>query len=218
MPEAAETAAITRGKGRPRQAGIDVAVLDAALRQLSTLGYARLTIESVAAEAGVGRPAVYRRWRNKAELVMAALEDLRVREATEPSTGDTRRDLTAQLERVRHYFDDLGGMALIGTLLVEEERHPELLEMFRERVVRPRRAELADVLRAGQERGDVRPDLDLDVAVALLVGAFYSRCVTGGRFPRAWARQTLDTLWPAFQNSADQNRVGVPAARPRSRS
>lgn len=212
----------TKTKGRPRQAGIDVAVLDAALRQLSTLGYARLTIESVAAEAGVGRPAVYRRWRNKAELVMAALEDLRVREATEPSTGDTRRDLTAQLERIRHYFDDLGGMSLIGTLLVEEERHPELLERFRERVVRPRRAELADVLRAGQDRGEVRADLDVDVAVALLVGAFYSRCVTGGRFPRAWARQTLDTLWPAFQSadqtSADQNRVGVPAARPRSRS
>jgi AcrR family transcriptional regulator len=197
MPDIGVQPGPIRSKGRPRQASIDVAVIDATLRQLAAVGYSRLSIESVAAEAGVGRPAVYRRWRNKAELVTTAIEHLRVREAGQ-STGDTRRDLEAQLERVRRYFEELGGMALIGTLLVEEERHPELLELFRERVVRPRRAELREVLAAGQARGDVRPDLDLDAAVNLLVGGFYSRCVSGERFPRPWARQMLETLWPAF--------------------
>lgn len=191
-----------RAKGRPRQAGIDAAVLDATLRQLAAVGYARLTIEGVAAGAGVGRPAVYRRWRNKAELAMAALEHLRVRESAVGSTGDTRRDLAAQLERVRRYFDEMRGMGLIGALLVEEERHPELLEMFRERVLRPRRAELRAVLEAGQARGDIRADLDLDLAVTLLVGSFYSQCVSGGPFPRSWARQVLDALWPAFRDRA----------------
>jgi len=140
---------------------------------------------------------VYRRWRSKAELATAALAHLAVR-VPDRLSGDTRRDLSAQLERIRRHYEELRGMALVGALLVEEERHPELLELFRDRVVRPRRSVLRQVLAHGQAEGDVRLDLDLDAAVTLLVGAFYSRYVAGDPFPRSWARQVVDTVWPAL--------------------
>lgn len=184
-------------RGRPRSPAIDEAVLDVALRQLAGVGFGRMSIDSVAAEAGVGRPALYRRWRTKAELATAALAHLHVREP-DRFTGDTRRDLTAQLNRIRRFYTELRGMAMVGALLVEEDRHPELLELFRERVVRPRRAVLRRILSEGVARGDVRPDLDLDAAVALLVGPFYARYLAGDRFPRTWATDVVTLIWPAL--------------------
>lgn len=167
------------------------------LRHLADPGFGRMSLEAIAAEAGVGRPALYRRWPDKAALATAALEHLRVREP-ESRTGDTRRDLVAQLERVRRFYTQLRGMAMVGALLAEEERHPELLARFRERVVAPRREQLRAILEEGQARGDIRPDADLDVAAAALVGSFYARYLAGERFPPRWSEQVVDTLWPAL--------------------
>src|SRR5207244_715463 len=90
----------------------------------------------VAEEAGVGRPAIYRRYENKSELVLAAIAFMRAR-VPAPDTGDTRKDLITHLEMGRRRFD----LSLIGTLLVEESKHPELLEGFRERQGARRRAQ-----------------------------------------------------------------------------
>ena len=167
------------------------------LRHLADPGFGLMSIEAIAAEAGVGRPAVYRRWPDKASLATAAIEHLRVKEP-DRRRGDTRADLVAQLERVRRFYTRLDGMAMVGALLVEEHRHPELLGRFRERIIRPRREALRQVLVDGQDRGDVRADLDLDVAVAALVGCFYSRYLAGERFSASWADDVVAALWPAF--------------------
>jgi AcrR family transcriptional regulator len=176
-------------------------VLEVALRHLADPGFGRMSLEAIAAEAGVGRAALYRRWADKAALATAALEHLRTSERA-PRTGDTRRDLVAQLERVRRFYTQLGGMAMVGALLTEEERHPELLARFRERVVAPRREQLRAILVEGQARGDIRPDLDLDVAVAALVGTFYARYLSGDRFPTGWSDTVIDTLWPSLAAGA----------------
>ena len=196
-PSISEDPIPTSRRGRPRSPGIDEAILEATLRQLGSVGFGRMSIDSVAAEAGVGRPAVYRRWRNKVELATAALAHLNV-STPDRLIGDTRRDLVAQLSRVRNFYGKFRGMAMVGALLVEEERHPELLALFREQVIRPRRAALAEVLRQGQARGEVRGDLDLDTAAALLIGPFYARYLSGERFPRGWAEQVVAMLWPGF--------------------
>ncbi|MGH9035241.1 MAG: TetR/AcrR family transcriptional regulator [Acidimicrobiia bacterium] len=190
-----------RTRGRPRRSDIDEAVLTVTLRHLADPGFGRMSLEAIAAEAGVGRPALYRRWPDKAALAIAALEHLRVTEA-QPDTGDTRRDLVAHLERIRRFYTQLRGMAMVGALLVEEERHPELLARFRERVVEPRREQLRAILVAGQARGEVRPDLDLDVATAALVGSFYARYLAGERFPSGWSEKVVSGLWPALAPSA----------------
>ena len=167
------------------------------MRHLADPGFGRMSLEAIAAEAGVGRAALYRRWPDKAALATAALEHLRVSEAP-MQTGDTRRDLIAQLERVRRFYTQLRGMAMVGALLTEEERHPELLARFRERVVGPRREQLRAVLLEGQARGDIRTDVDLDVAAAALVGSFYARYLAGDRFPPGWSEAVVDTVWPAL--------------------
>jgi AcrR family transcriptional regulator len=172
-------------------------VLEVALRHLADPGFGRMSLEAIAAEAGVGRAALYRRWSDKAALATAALEHLRSSERS-ARTGDTRRDLVTQLERVRRFYTQLGGMAMVGALLIEEERHPELLARFRERVVAPRREQLRAILLEGQARGDIRPDLDLDVAVAALVGTFYARYLSGDRFPTGWSETVIETLWPSL--------------------
>src|SRR5436309_4410355 len=82
----------------------DRLLLEAARRQLRDVGYARLTMDAVAREAGVARTTLYRRYRDKAELVSAAIDRLR-RPSRRPDTGSARADLVAHLENVRRNFD-----------------------------------------------------------------------------------------------------------------
>jgi hypothetical protein len=87
-------------------------------------------------------------------------------------------------------------MALLGTLLVEEDRTPELMDRFRERLSRPRRRALLEALRAGVDAGELSEDLDLEVAVNMLIGSYYARHVSHGRIPADWSRRALDQVWP----------------------
>jgi AcrR family transcriptional regulator len=182
-----------RAGGRPLDPTVDAAILDAAWRLLREQGYARMSIARVAEAAGVGRPAIYRRYRDKAELVLAVIEDKRAR-VPPIDTGDTRKDLIAHLEFARRKFD----MSLAGTLLVEEGEHPELLRDFREGMIRPRMGDAADALRRGQARGDVRVDLDVDLATEALMGTFVYHYLAVGRPKAGWAERVVDQLWPAF--------------------
>jgi len=179
--------------GRPRDESVDEAILKAAIRLLHDEGFARMSIAGVAEEAGVGRPAIYRRYRNKVELVLAAIEFMRA-QVPAPDTGDARQDLIAHLELARRTFD----ISLSGTLLVEEEDHPELLDQFRERMLSPRFAQVAAAFERGKERGEVREDLDIQTAVHALMGSFVVHYLSVGRPKRGWAERVVDTLWPAF--------------------
>src|SRR5579872_3964280 len=90
-----------RRPGRPRDPGYDKAILDVTLEILNDKGYARLTIDGVAAKAGVGRPTIYRRWSSKPALVIAALTQSPQLSLT-PDTGALREDLLAfQRDQVR---------------------------------------------------------------------------------------------------------------------
>jgi AcrR family transcriptional regulator len=112
---------------------VDRAILAAAARLLREHGYSGMSVDAVAAEAGVGKAAIYRRYRDKADLAVAALVALR--EIGEvPDSGDTRKDLAELARRLRRAFDGVG-MTMIGTLLAEERRNPELMERFRERAI-----------------------------------------------------------------------------------
>ena len=182
-----------RAAGRPLDESVDEAILQATVRLLHGQGYARMSIAGVAEEAGVGRPAIYRRYSDKADLVSAAIAHMRVRVAA-PDTGSARQDLVEHLERARRIYD----MSLMGTLLVEQDKHPELLERFRERMMLPQRDQVAAALERGKERGEVRKDLDVGLAVNALMGSFMHHAIVIGRPKRGWPERVLDTLWPAF--------------------
>jgi AcrR family transcriptional regulator len=182
-----------RPAGRPLDESVDVAILQAAVRLLHDQGYARMSIAGVAEEAGVGRPAIYRRYSDKADLVSAAIAHMRTR-VPAPDTGSTRNDLVEHLERARRIYD----MSLMGTLLVEQDKHPELLGRFRERMMQPHREQVAAAIERGKERGDVRKDLDVELAVDAVMGSFMYHTIVVGRPKRGWPERVVDNLWPAF--------------------
>jgi AcrR family transcriptional regulator len=156
-------------------------------------GYARMSVDAVAARAGVSKPTVYLRHASKAELATAALAAYQQRALPRP-TGDTRADLVALLRHLRRGVERPFGMAMIGTVLAEEHHTPELLALFRERLVAPRRGALRAVLEAARERGELRPGADLDAAVQALVGAYYAQYLEGRPFPRRWPGSVVDVV------------------------
>jgi len=191
--------------GRPRSVEADRAILDATVDLLYEDGYAGMSMESVAEAAGVGKTTVYRRYRDKADLVTAAIASMPgMREM--PDSGDTRADLLELLQQVVRSKERVQSMRLVGTLWAEEQRNPDLVRLFRQRVIGPRRQMMLDVLRRGQERGELREDLDPGLVTEMMVGAHFARQFNGRPFPRDWAEQVVETIWPALtsgQRTAD---------------
>jgi AcrR family transcriptional regulator len=187
-------AGVARPAGRPLDENVDAAILAAAWRLLLDEGYARMSIARVADEARVGRPAIYRRYRDKSELVAAVIADKTSR--VQPiDTGDARQDLIEHLELARKRFT----VQLAGTLLVERRKHPELLEQFRAGMLVPRRDQIAACLERGKKRGEVRADLDTGLAVSSLMGSFLYHSLAIGPPQEAWSEEVVDTLWPGFR-------------------
>jgi AcrR family transcriptional regulator len=182
-----------RGRGRPRSAGTDEKVLQATLRQLAAEGYARMSVESVAAEAGTTKPTIYRRWPSKEALAIAALAHLQAQDAPQ-QTGELRADLCAVLRDFQDKLLRPHGPAMIGTMLVEEAHTPELIALFRERIVQPRRRMLREVLESARARGELRAGVDLEAVINMLVGSFYARYLTGEGIPQDWPRRVVRTV------------------------
>lgn len=182
-----------RRKGRPRSPEVDGEILQAAMRVMARGGYARMSVEEVAAEAGVSRPTIYLRYSGKAELATAALAAYRDR-GRPGESGDTRADLVARLRHFRRGVERPFGMAMIGSVLAEEQTTPELLTLFRERLVNPRREEVREVLEHARERGELGADGDLESAVNMLIGSYYAQYLAGMSFQEDWPEAAVETV------------------------
>ena len=183
-----------RTPGRPRDPETERRILEVALRLLREEGYTRMSVDGVAEEAGVSKPTIYRRWASKADLATAALRTLQLQEP-EVDTGSTLGDLTRTLENFCRSLMRPNGMSLIGTVLAEEGHTPELIGLFRERLVAPRRAKVRAILEKARERGEIRAGVELDGAVNMLIGAFYARYLIDSRIPEYYARQLVEIVW-----------------------
>ena len=188
----------SRRAGRPRSAAVDAAILDAALGLLSAEGYARMSMDAVAARAGVSKATIYLRYAGKADLATAALAHLRETGRPTPA-GDLRGDLIAQLRQVRVNADRVSVMPLIGTCLTEEQHTPDLLRLFRERTVRPRRALYRAILDDARRTGALADDADLEPALDLLMGAYQSHYLSGEPFPERWEERIVDVILAALR-------------------
>jgi len=186
------------GPGRPRDPDIDRSILQATLLLLRDRGYAGMSVEGVAAAAGVGKTAIYRRYPSKAELAAAAVRSLRDDSGPPPNTGSARADIVEMMAGFQPALER-AGFAMIGALLTEERRNPGLLETFRMRIFRPRRREAIKVLQRGVERGEIRMDADLDVAVDALIGSVLANHVMASGNPRQRIEQTVETIWRGLE-------------------
>jgi AcrR family transcriptional regulator len=196
--------------GRPRNPALDQAIQSAASDQLGEFGYARMSLESVAAAAGTTVPSLRRRHRNKAELVAAVIGSLRVEEP--PADGPTpRAHALAILENLHSNLRSIPAMAILGSLLVEEGRHPELLHLFKTRIVEPRRA----LLRQALEAGGLPDTADLDALTSMLIGSFYGRYLTVAGLPDDWPDRVLAAVWPPDTDpDSDSDTAPAPAPKP----
>jgi AcrR family transcriptional regulator len=192
--------AIARPAGRPRNPELDRAILAAAEQQLREAGYAGMSLESIAAAAGTTVPAVRRRFRSKASVAVAVIDSLRVESMTAESVPPRSRAL-AILRNFRANLLRRDSMAVVGTLLAEERRHPELLAAFRDRLVEPRRAELRRAVTGGIGCGELPDSADPDVLASMLIGSFYARYVATSEIPEDWAERTLRQVWPEARSA-----------------
>ncbi|HEX9370778.1 MAG TPA: TetR/AcrR family transcriptional regulator [Roseiflexaceae bacterium] len=190
-----------RGPGRPREPEVDQRILDAALRLMAQGGYVRMSMDAIAAEAGVTKPTIYRRYLGKVQLAMAAVVAY-CDQAPPVYTGETRGDLIVQMSHFRRALDRPNGMAMLGTVLAEEHETPELLANFREYLVSPRRRAVRAILDRARARGELRDAADLDLAGNMLIGAYYAQYLAGEPFADDWAERTVDAVLASIARPA----------------
>lgn len=185
-------------RGRPRDSRADEAILAATFRQLIDVGYGALSIESVAAEAGVAKTTIYRRHPTKRDLVMAAMAAATPFEQP-PIDLPAREALELFIRTAIHLLIDSGAFRILGSLLIEERREPGLLETFRARLLTPRRGMVEAMLRRGIERGEIRPDIDTLVVTEMIAGAVMGHhVILGLSSSEEWIRDLIDHIWRAI--------------------
>jgi AcrR family transcriptional regulator len=190
---ATDDAPVTRG--RPRDTRADEAILAATFRQLVDVGYGALSIESIAAEAGVAKTTIYRRHPTKKDLVIAAM---RAATPFEPPPLDlpSRQALEAFIRTAIRLLIDSGAYRVLGSFLIEEGREPGLLAAFRSRLLEPRRAMVEAMLRRGIERGEIRSDIDPLVVTEMIAGAVIGHhVILGLHGDEAWIRDLIEHVW-----------------------
>ncbi|MDE1163782.1 MAG: TetR/AcrR family transcriptional regulator [Acidobacteriaceae bacterium] len=180
--------------GRPRSQAAHDAVLKAALRLVTKRGFRSVSVNDIAAEAGVGKMTLYRHWPNKAALVMDSLLALIGSETDFPDTGNALERLRQQLDLQAAFFRSARGN-LIRSLVAEAQSDPQLSIAFRERWLDPRREGVRNIMRAAVAEGSLRSDIDVDAAIDLLYGSLYYRLLLGsGTFEEPF----LDNVYRQF--------------------
>ena len=153
--------------GRPRSEEAHKAILDATLDLLVEVGFSAMTVEGVANRAGVGKATIYRRWPSKLPLVVEAFGQLPGFE--EVDTGSLAEDLKKMLRAYLQAFNASPLSAVLPSLAGERAHNPELSELF-EPVSKGRRQPLVRAFERAVDRGEVAPDLDVELAADLVVG------------------------------------------------
>ncbi len=181
-PPAAPAAPTRRGRGRPRDPSVDGRITAAAAELLLRRGFDNTTVDDVAALAGVGKATVYRRWPSKEDLALAAMTELFANEFPEPDTGSIRSDVEASIRGILTFVNTTEGEAFFRMTIAESIRDPRIAALYRESVQRSEERGRR-ILRRGVERGEVRPDFDVEVALQWLTGMLAARVISGQPLP-----------------------------------
>jgi AcrR family transcriptional regulator len=163
--------------GRPRDRQIDVAVLKTTLAVLDEAGYGGLTLERVARKAGTTKPAIYRRWATRQQLVLSALGQ-RLGETVAPDTGCALCDLDECLKVFVAAYRRMPP-GLIGPLYADCAGDRELRAMFMTTLFDPPRAAVRETLERAHARGDLRDDVDLKLILDLIGSLVHYRALFG---------------------------------------
>ncbi|MBM0224235.1 MULTISPECIES: TetR/AcrR family transcriptional regulator [Micromonospora] len=166
------------------------------------IGYARLSIEAVAARAGVGKHTIYRRWSSKGALLLDSLLSLNESGLDYPDTGDIAADLRAQIYAA---VDLLGGPPfgpLFQALVGEAQHDRQVAVTLNERFIAPQADKTVARLKAARDQGQVAPDFDLELAMAILSGPLYFQLlITQEPLTHEYVDRVLDALFAGLRPS-----------------
>jgi AcrR family transcriptional regulator len=157
----------SRRPGRPRRADADQAIISATLDRIAADGVNGLSLEKVAADAGVAKTTIYRRWPTKEALLLDALASMG-EDLPELAGESVRDDLIAMIDAMRRRYQDARTGRIMHQLLGEAHRHPEIARRYKKQVVEIRRQRLREVFRRGMENGELPADLDVELALLLV--------------------------------------------------
>jgi AcrR family transcriptional regulator len=191
-----------RRPGRPREQRADNAIIEAALQLFADEGYHSMSVEAVAAKAEVSKATIYRRWAGKRELVLDALATLNDDFPANPDPHRGTRDLLLMaLHHMNNRDTDTLAGRIMPRMMVYSVSQPDLYAEYFDRVIMPRRQWLHAALRQGMERGELRPDLDVEMATIALIGPVLLQINSSGRRePRPdLPEQLMDMLWPGLR-------------------
>jgi AcrR family transcriptional regulator len=200
MTEPATTEAL---RGRPRDPQADEAIIDATIALLTEEGFDRVSMEAVATRAGVGKATIYRRWPSKEALVIDAVARRSDPVPDPPPPGvypiaPIREQLTTLLEGIAA-MSRTGVGRLLPCMVGATVSNPALAAHYREQIIAPRRAKLAELLGRAVEHGVLREDLDVDVAIDLVVGPLLYRIVFAGEVPEGHCARVVEELMRGFE-------------------
>jgi AcrR family transcriptional regulator len=191
------------GPGRPRSEEAHAAILAASIDLIREVGYDAVTMEGIAARAGVGKATVYRRWKSREALVVEAIGMI-VAGAPDPDTGSTRGDLMSVMGANLRMYQDPASGALLSGIVAAMARSAPIAEAVRTGFAGMREEAMRRVLRRGIVRGELRAGTDLELALHLLLGPmFYRFLITGGPVDAALASDCVDAVLRAFAPDAE---------------
>jgi len=195
-----------------RSARSQAAILKAAYELCQQQGYARLTIEGIAARAGVGKQTIYRWWPSKGAVLLDVFVDQIIARLDAADTGSPLDDLRRRVHATAEVLADTTIGPHIGSLLVDAQADPPLAKELHERLVGPARAQHRELIRAAQDRGELRADIDADlVADALFAPLWFRLLVTKAELSPNFADDIVDTV---MLGSATARRAPSASHRP----
>lgn len=189
-----QESASARPAGRPRSEKAEKAIIEATLDLIAEgMGVSELTIEAIASKAGVGKTTIYRRWSNKEDLIVDALATLRAPIPELPGES-VRDDLISLLEAMRKESGDTRGRCVMNIAMSDADRYPRLMERFLKRAVEPRRQAMRAVIERGVTTGELKPELDVDMGMALISGAmlWHTKWGPAGDLPPDLPQRVVD--------------------------
>ncbi|ALO08779.1 Transcriptional regulator, TetR family [Streptomyces venezuelae] len=153
------------------------AIRDAVFEELAAVGFARMSIEGIARRAGVGKTAVYRRWKSKLSLVLDLVGAFAAQGVPVPATGSLDGDVRSLLEMASYALRHPIASQVIPDLLVEAARQPEIADAIRAALLDGQQGVMARIVREAVARGELPEDTDPAEALDLVVGPLYWRLV-----------------------------------------
>jgi len=187
------------------------AILDAADDLLVEVGYAGVTIEGIAARAGVGKQTIYRWWSSKADVLMDNFGTDAKEELALPALGSVGEDLTAYLRLLARFLTQAPAGAVLTALIGQAQHDRAMAAAFRNSQLAEHRERERTLLRRGISGGELPADLDVDKALAELVGPVYYRVLVTGEPVDA---NFTDGLVSSFLERAAIRTAGVPRSQP----